>query len=139
MPADRKPLRSRAGISRMSHQSEADDREDDAAEDVAVHGAHKSRQDLPGRGEADPERAFAMDSLLPKCSSLNQHGGARQAWMRTDLARLESAFPAFSFAICSGWHGPRFEAWRDTAPSGLYAIITDDPHEMWHELDRAAR
>lgn len=41
--------------------------------------------------------------------------------MRTDLARLESAFPAFSFAICRGWDGPRIEAWRDTTRGGLYA------------------
>ena len=61
------------------------------------------------------------------------------AWMRTDLTRLESAFPAFSFAIRSGWHGPRFEAWRDTTRSGLYAIITDDLHELWRELEMAGR
>jgi hypothetical protein len=60
-------------------------------------------------------------------------------WMRTYLARLESAFPAFSFGICRGWSGPRFEAWRENTPSGLYAIITDDPHELWRELDIALR
>lgn len=58
-------------------------------------------------------------------------------WLPTDLARLESAFPAFSFAICRGRRGPRFEAWRDTTPNGLYAIITDDPCELWRELDKA--
>lgn len=59
--------------------------------------------------------------------------------MRTDLARLESAFPAFSFAIRRGWGGPRFEAWRDTTQRGLYAIITDDPRELWHELEMVPR
>ena len=59
--------------------------------------------------------------------------------MRTDLARFESAFPAFSFMICKGWDGPRIEAWRDTTLSGLYAIITDDPRELWRELDMAVR
>jgi len=59
--------------------------------------------------------------------------------MWIDLARLESAFPAFSFTICNGWGGPRIEAWRDTSLSGLYAIITDDPRELWRELDMAVR
>ena len=63
--------------------------------------------------------------------------------MRTDLARLESAFPAFSFTICNGWGGPRIEAWRDTTLSGLYAIITDDPAScgaswIWPSGDRDA-
>jgi hypothetical protein len=41
--------------------------------------------------------------------------------------------------ICTGWDGPRFEAWRDTTPSGLYAIITDDPDELLRELNMAVR
>jgi len=84
----------------MTQQSEADDRGDAEAEDVAAHDIHKCRQ---------------------------------------DLARLESAFPAFSFTICRGRRGPSFEAWRDTTRSGLYAIITDDPGELWRELDMAPR
>ena len=59
--------------------------------------------------------------------------------MRADLARLESAFPTFSFMISTGWDGPRIEAWRDTTPSGLYAIITDDPDELLRELNMAIR
>jgi len=55
--------------------------------------------------------------------------------MRTELARLESAFPAFSFAIRRGRRGPRFEAWRESALGGLYAIITDDFCELWRELE----
>jgi hypothetical protein len=56
-----------------------------------------------------------------------------------DLARLESSFPAFSFAIRKGWNGPRIEAWQDTSRTGLYAIITDDPRELWRELGMAVR
>ena len=59
--------------------------------------------------------------------------------MQADLARLESAFPGFSFAIRKGWDGPRFEAWRDTLQSGLYAIITHDPCELLRELNMAVR
>jgi hypothetical protein len=69
----------------MTQRSEADDRKDDAAADAANHDVHKYRQDLPDEGAAPTE-------------------------MRTDLARLESAFPAFSFMICNGWDGPRIEA-----------------------------
>jgi hypothetical protein len=54
------------------------------------------------------------------------------AWVELD--RLRAAFPDFSFAIASGWHGPVFEAWRDPAAGGLYAAITDDPRELWREL-----
>jgi hypothetical protein len=28
-----------------------------------------------------------------------------------------------------------FEAWRDSAESGLYAVITEDARELWHELE----
>ena len=59
--------------------------------------------------------------------------------MLTDLARLESAFPGFSFAIRDGRRGPSFEAWRNTTRSGLYAIITDDPCELWRELEMIQR
>jgi hypothetical protein len=124
--------------SRMTQQSEADDKGGDAAEDVATHGTSKYRQDLPGEGKADPRRAIGIDTVLVQGPSL-QPKGATPMEMRTDLARLESAFPAFSFSICKGWDGPRFEAWRDTALSGLYAIITDDPCELWRELNMAVR
>jgi hypothetical protein len=68
-----------------------------------------------------------------------EHAAAASMKMRADLARLASAFPAFSITICKGWDGPRFEAWRNTTLSGLYAIITDDPGELWRELDMADR
>ena len=76
--------------------------------------------------------------MLTRRPSLHLNA-APPTWMRTDLTWLESAFPAFSFAICSGCHGPRFEAWRDTALSGLYAIITDGADELWREPEMTPR
>jgi hypothetical protein len=122
----------------MTQQSEAGDGRDDAATDVVGHGLHENRQDAPSGAGDDPGRACGIEPMLTRQVSLHLND-ALLAWMLTDLARLESAFPAFSFAICSGWHGPRFEAWRDTTPSGLYAIITDDPDELWRELEMAPR
>lgn len=121
----------------MTQQSEADHRGDDAR-DVATRGVHKPRQDRPCGGKADLSRAIDIDLLRTQGPSL-QSKGATRTWMWTDLPRLESAFPAFSFTICNGWGGPRIEAWRDTGLSGLYAIITDDPRELWRELDMAVR
>jgi hypothetical protein len=79
------------------------------------------------------------DWLMTQRAEADDRGDAAPTEMRTDIARLESAFPAFSFTICNGWGGPRIEAWRDTSLSGLYAIITDDPRELWRELDMAVR
>ena len=121
----------------MTQQAEADDRRDDVAGDVATHGTHTCRQDPPG-GEADQGCAIGMDKLLALWPWRHLKDAAPTG-MRTDLARLESAFPAFCFTICNGWGGPRIEAWRDTSLSGLYAIITDDPRELWRELDMAVR
>jgi hypothetical protein len=122
----------------MTQQSEADDRGDAAAEDVAAHHIHKCRQDLPSEGKADPGHPFGADLMLTRWPSLHPKD-ATPIEMRTDLARLQSAFPAFSFTICRGRRGPSFEAWRDITQSGLYAIITDDPGELWRELDTALR
>lgn len=83
--------------------------------------------------------------MIQRYESDSRRDGAAQgaaAWpvaMWADLARLQSAFPAFSFAICKGWDGPRIEAWRYASRSGLYAIITDDPSELWRELGMAVR
>ena len=55
-------------------------------------------------------------------------------WMRAELVRLQTAFPEFSFDICPGWRGLTFEAWRDPAAGGMYAVITRDAGELWHEL-----
>ena len=121
----------------MTQQSETD-KGDAEAEDGVTLGIHKCRRGLPSGGKADPGRAFGMDPVLTQWPS--QHPkDTTPLWMRTDLARLESAFPAFSFTICRGRRGPSFEAWRDTTRSGLYAIITDDPGELWRELDMAPR
>ena len=56
-------------------------------------------------------------------------------WMRAELVRLVTAFPAFSFSIRPSWRGLTFEAWRDNSVSGLYAVITQDATELWRELD----
>ena len=122
----------------MTQRSEAEDGRDDPATDVVGHGIHESRQNAPSGARDDLRRACDLEPVLTWQPSLHLND-APSALMRTDLTRLESAFPAFSFAICSGWHGPRFEAWRDTTRSGLYAIITDDPHELWRELGMAER
>jgi hypothetical protein len=122
----------------MTQQAEADDRGDDAAGDVATHGARTCRQDPPGEEEAGQGPAIGMDELLVLWPWRHLKDAAPTE-MRADLVRLESAFPAFSFTICSGWGGPRIEAWRDTSLSGLYAIITDNPRELWRELDMAVR
>jgi hypothetical protein len=53
---------------------------------------------------------------------------------RADLDQLRAAFPDFSFGISRGWRGPVFEAWRDPAADGLYAVITEDSCELWREL-----
>jgi len=123
----------------MTQQSEADDGRDDAATDVVGHGIHESKQDAPSGARDDPGRARHVESAPTRQPSLHLNDAPPTAWMRTDLTRLESAFPAFSFAICRGWRGPRFEAWRDTPMSGLYAIITDDPRELRRELGMAPR
>jgi hypothetical protein len=56
--------------------------------------------------------------------------------MTAHLTRLRAAFPAFSFSIQAGWQGLAFEAWREPATAGLYAVITSDASELWHELEQ---
>ncbi len=124
----------------MTRQSHADDGRDVATADVVGHHIRESRKDTPSGASDAQGRAVDRDPLLTRQPLVDLTGTlpARMR-MRIDLARLESAFPAFSFAISSGWHGLRIEAWRDTTLSGLYAIITDDPDELWRELDMALR
>jgi hypothetical protein len=55
-------------------------------------------------------------------------------WMLAELVRLRTAFPEFSFGICRGWRGLRFEAWREPGPGGLCAVITQDAGELWDVL-----
>jgi hypothetical protein len=59
--------------------------------------------------------------------------------MLTELVRLRVAFPEFSFGICRGWRGLRFEAWREPGPGGLCAVITQDAGELWQELAASQR
>lgn len=120
----------------MTQQPQAENREDDVAGDVATHGAHKYMEDLPGGGKADLLRGIGMGQVRTRWS-LHHPRDATPTEMWADLTRLESAFPGFSSAICQGWDGPRFEARRDATLSGLYAIITDDPRELWRELNMA--
>ena len=113
---------------------------------------------LPGVG-ADQEAGLGMfshhDGLLCDGADASQDGQDRSpdyAFMlaalsaldsrlavpfpaRADLDRLRAAFPDFSFGISRGWRGPVFEAWRDPAAGGLYAVITEDARELWRELE----
>lgn len=119
---------------RTTQQSETDDR-GAAADDIPADGVHSCRQDPPGGDKVDLGRTCGMDSVPASRPAPPPHPrAATPTEMRTDLAQLESAFPAFSFAICTGWRGPRFEAWRVAPQGGLYAIITDDAGELWREL-----
>ena len=122
----------------MTRQPQAEDTGADTLGDVATHGTHKYRQDCPGGRKAGPQSAIGVGQVQTPWS-LHHSRDATPIEMRADLTRLESAFPEFSFAICQGWDGPRFEARRDAALSGLYAIITNDPRELWRELKMAVR
>jgi hypothetical protein len=122
----------------MTQQPQAEDRGDEVTEDVATHATPKYRQDMPGGADVDPQRAIGVGQVRTRWS-LRHPRDATPMEMRADLTRLASAFPGFSFAICQGWDGPRFEARRDAALSGLYAIITDNPRELWRELEMAVR
>jgi hypothetical protein len=55
--------------------------------------------------------------------------------MIAERDRLRAAFPAFSISIRPCWRGLTFEAWRDPAAAGLYALITQDAGELWRVLD----
>ena len=115
----------------MVQHSETEGGGDDGAQDDATGGVRSYRNELLGAGKAASAPRHRRAPALRTC--------ATPVEMRADLARFESTFPAFSFMICMGWDGPRIEAWRDTTPSGLYAIITDDPGELWRELNLAVR
>jgi hypothetical protein len=121
----------------MTGRREADDLSHTQPVDA---GAHLTLEGKGGRALGDrpdlvqsdaDELALIRWSMLPM--------GVVPLWMRAALAYLESAFPAFSFTVSRGWRGLRFEAWRDTTADGLYAVITDDPSELWHELEMAQR
>ena len=61
----------------------------------------------------------------------------RRGWLRS-WSDLQEAFPAFSFGIGRGWRGLTFEAWRNAEAPGVYALITSDADELWHELEAAS-
>lgn len=102
----------------MTEQPEADDRGYEAAEDVAALGIHT--EELPTRWlPADPE------DTTPMGCGLTWH-----AWSpRSPRSRSRSAE--------AGRAEVRGMAGRN--PGGLYAVITDDLRELWHELEMAAR
>jgi hypothetical protein len=122
----------------MVQQSEIESWGDGEAQDEVTGGVRSYRYELLGAGNAARVRAVGIGRVPARCPSL-QPAWPTPVEMRADLARFESMFPAFSFMICMGWDGPRIEAWRDTTLGGLYAIITDDPGELWRELNLAVR
>lgn len=79
------------------------------------------------------EYTYGKDALLGVWPALYAASGV-PLWMVAELDRLRAAFPEFSFGICRGWRGLMFEAWRDLSAGGLYAMITRDAMELWHEL-----
>jgi hypothetical protein len=81
-------------------------------------------------------RAHGYDwGLALDSRSLLRGRQAAPPWMRAELVRLQAAFPEFSFGICPGWRGPVFEAWSETGTGDLYAMISQDARELWHELE----
>jgi hypothetical protein len=118
----------------MTGRREADDLPDIRSGDAP--SALEGRDDRAIGIEPDHRRLDAGALAVTRWSVLMPMGVA-PSWMQAAIARLESAFPAFSFAVGRGWRGPRFEAWRDPGAGGLYAVITDDPRELWRELEMA--
>lgn len=104
-----------AGLGMFSHHDGLLGDDDDSA---------RSRQDR------SPDYALMLTALSALDSRLAVPFPAR-----ADLEQLRAAFPDFSFGISRGWRGPVFEAWRDPAAGGLYALITEDARELWRELE----
>lgn len=100
------------------------------ADQNGVARADSQASGIAGQGHHD-----AAWLAVPWRSALGLRLGV--PWlMCTELERLQTAFPEFSFRICHGWRGPAFEARRDPHPGGgLYAVITRDAAELWHELE----
>ena len=90
--------------------------------------------------QADRESASGPEYLISAAMALGGWPALYAApqiplSMSAELSRLQAAFPAYSFAICRGWRGLAFEAWRDAGTGGLYAVITQDAGELWRELE----
>lgn len=120
----------------MTGRPEADDLPDIRPGDAP--SALEGRDDRMIGIEPDHECPDAVALAIARWSVMVPMGVA-PSWMLAAVARLESAFPAFSFTVGRGWRGLRFEAWRDSDTDGLYAVITDDPRELWRELAMAQR
>src|ERR1700750_1374982 len=90
----------------------------------------------PGQDAGSAVQAHWYDwGLALDSRSLLRGRQAAPPWMRAELVRLQAAFPEFSFGLWPGWRGPVFEAWRETGTGDLYAVITNDAWELWHELE----
>ena len=98
---------------------------------MADGASNVPQADEPGAGPGHLHDGWLTP---PGWSALRGRPGA-PPWMRAELVRLRAAFPAFSFAICTGWRGLMFEAWCDSGAGGLYAVITQDAGELWRELE----
>jgi len=96
------------------------------------HDGLSGDDDAPSGSRQDrlPDYALMLTALSALDSRLAVPFPAR-----ADLDQLRAAFPDFSFGISRGWRGPVFEAWRDPATGGLYAVITEDACELWRELE----
>jgi hypothetical protein len=100
---------------------------------VGTEASDVPQADKPGTGLRQREDGWAGMANWP---ALRRRPDP-PLWMRMELASLRIAFPAFSFAVCNGWRGPAFEAWRDPALGGLYAVITSDAGELRSALEAA--
>ena len=89
-----------------------------------------------GADAAELEHSYSEGLALTNWSALRARPGA-PPWMRAELVRLRAAFPEFSFRIWPGWRGLTFEAWRDPGAGGVYAVITRNVAELWHELEKS--
>ena len=95
-----------------------------------------------GASQADRESASGREYLISAAMALGGWSALYAApripcWMSAELGRLRAAFPDYSFAICRGWRGLTFEAWRDADTGGLYAVITQDAGELRRELEES--
>jgi hypothetical protein len=60
----------------------------------------------------------------------------RRTGVSAELSGLAAEFPGYEFATQQTWGGISIIARRhgDCTPSGLYAVVTDDPDEMRRAL-----
>ena len=89
--------------------------------------------DAAGR-QPDRDGPAGIGARPPAGRAVNRRDWAS---MHALVSELEADFPQWRFAIRPGYGGPRVEAHRPQATSGLYALITADPAELRRELDNA--